>query len=62
MRTAELLAAHPGPVVLVNQATERILKLYGDLKFDLTVVDAPRRISCNGNRAPAREAIAVRHV
>jgi DNA adenine methylase len=28
VRTAEWLAAHPGPVVLSNQATSRIVKLY----------------------------------
>ena len=62
VRTAGLLAGHPGPVVLVNQATERILRLYRSLGFEIDVVDAPRRISCDGNRTPAREAIATRHL
>jgi DNA adenine methylase len=28
IRTAEWLSQHPGPVILVNQATPRIVKLY----------------------------------
>src|SRR2546430_2653133 len=35
VRTAELLAKHRGPVVLSNQATDRIVKLYRRLKFKL---------------------------
>jgi site-specific DNA-adenine methylase len=31
VRVAEWLARHPGPVVLSNQATERIVKLYRKL-------------------------------
>ncbi|WP_396626719.1 DNA adenine methylase [Luteitalea sp.] len=62
VRTAEFLAAHPGPVILANQATPRILDLYRGLGYDLQVLDAPRRISCNGNRTPAREVLATRHL
>jgi DNA adenine methylase len=58
-RTAIWLAKHPGPVVLVNQATPRIERLYRDLGFDLRFLDAPRRISCTGDRTPAREVIAT---
>ena len=62
VRTAEWLATHPGPVVLVNQATPRILDLYGALGYDLRGLDAPRRISCDGDRTPAREVLATRHL
>lgn len=61
-RTAAWLAGHPGPVVLVNQATPRILGLYRALGFRLHVLDAPRRISCTGDRRPAREVIAQRNL
>ena len=61
-RTAAWLAAHPGPVVLVNQATPRIRELYGSLGFELTELDAPRRISCTGDRTPAREVLATRNL
>lgn len=60
VRTAEVLARHDGPVVLVNQATERVDELYRRLGFATSYLDAPRRISCNGDRTPAREIVAVR--
>jgi len=61
-RAAEWLAKHKGPVVLSNQATPRIEKLYRALKFDLRFLNAPRRISCTGDRTPAREVLALRNV
>lgn len=61
-RTAEWLAKHTGPVILSNQATDRIVKLYKALGFSLKFLDAPRRISCNGDRSPAREVLAFRNV
>jgi DNA adenine methylase len=61
-RTAVWLAKHPGPVVLVNQATERIERLYRRLRYDVRFLDAPRRISCTGDRTPAREIIGTRNV
>ncbi len=61
-RTAELLAKHRGPVLLSNQATKRIVDLYQHLKFDLKFLDAPRRISCNGDRTAAREVLASRNL
>jgi DNA adenine methylase len=60
VRAAEWLAAHPGPVILSNQATPRIKKLYRNLGFKLGYYDAPRRISCNGDRRAAREVLAVK--
>lgn len=62
VRTAELLARHRGPVLLSNQATKRIVELYRRLKFRLKFLDAPRRISSNGNRDSAREVLAMRNV
>lgn len=62
VRLAEWLAAHPGPVVTSNQATERILALYTGLGFTLRVLDAPRLISCTGDRTPAKEVLASRNV
>jgi DNA adenine methylase len=61
-RTAGWLARHAGPVILVNQATERIETLYRSLGFHVRFLQAPRRISCNGDRRPAREIIAVRNL
>ena len=61
-QTARLLSSHRGPVVLANQATPRILKLYAELGFDLQLHDAPRRISCTGDRRPAKEVLATRNL
>jgi len=62
VRTAEWLAAHNGPVVLSNQATPRIVDLYRDLGYRVEFLNAPRRISCNGDRSPAREVLATRNL
>jgi len=62
VRAAEWLSKHQGPVILSNQATPRIKKLYAALEFDLKFLDAPRRISCTGDRAPAPEVLAVRNM
>jgi DNA adenine methylase len=62
VRAAEWLAAHSGPVVLSNQATERIVELYGRLGYEVEYLDAPRRISCTGDRSPAREVLAWRNL
>jgi DNA adenine methylase len=61
VRAAEWLAKHPGPVVLSNQATERIVKLYKQLGFALQFLNAPRMISCTGDRTPAREVLAIKN-
>jgi DNA adenine methylase len=61
-RTAEWLAQHRGPVVLVNQATDRIDTLYRRLGYQVQFLEAPRRISCTGDRTPAREIVAARNL
>ncbi|MBK8189900.1 MAG: Dam family site-specific DNA-(adenine-N6)-methyltransferase [Vampirovibrionales bacterium] len=61
-RLAEWLAAAPCPTVVSNQATERVLALYHRLGFEIALLDAPRRIACTGNRASAREMLAVRNL
>jgi DNA adenine methylase len=62
VRLAGWLARHPGPVVASNQATERIVQLYRGLGFDVKTLDAPRRISNNGDRTPAQEILATRNL
>ncbi|MGC8876008.1 DNA adenine methylase [Thermus sp.] len=59
---AQLLAGHPGPVVISNQATERVVRLYESLGFSLKFLSAPRRISCDGNRQRALEVLAFRNL
>ncbi len=62
VRLAEWLACHRGPVVASNQATERIVELYESLGFSLQFLNAPRRISCTGDRRPARELLALKGI
>ena len=61
-RTARHLAGHRGPVVLVNQATDRVEVLYRSLGYTVAFLDAPRRISCTGDRTPAAEILATRNL
>lgn len=59
-RLAEWLYAHQGPVVISNQATERVLDLYKSFGFSVKLLDAPRRISCTGDRSSAKEVLAFK--
>jgi DNA adenine methylase len=60
VRLAEWLSKHRGPTVVSNQATDRILQLYKRLGFKIRVLEAPRMISCTGDRSPAKEVLATR--
>ena len=62
VRLARHLARHRGPVAASNQATKRIVELYRGLGFKLRFFAAPRRISCTGDRTPARELLATRNL
>jgi DNA adenine methylase len=62
VRVATRLARHPGPIVLVNQATPRVIALYRELGYRLRYLEAPRRISCTGDRTRAREVLASRNI
>ena len=62
VRLAEWLAKHRGPVVLSNQATPRITDIYKSLGFRLNYLQAPRMISCNGDRTPASEILATKNL
>ncbi len=61
-QTAHWLSLHPGPVILSNQATQRILELYQDYGFSIIQLEGPRKISCTGDRSPAREVLALRNL
>jgi DNA adenine methylase len=62
VRTAEWLARHRGPVVLANQATGRIVNLYRALGFRIRFLDAPRMISCTGDRTRVKEVLAMKNL
>ena len=61
VRLVRHLARHPGPVLLSNQCTPRIVELYRDAGFELRFFAAPRRISCK-QRLPATEVLASRNL
>ena len=58
-RLAHWLAERQGPVVLSNQATDRIVELYSDLGFELIHLQGRRSISRTGDRTPAGEILAL---
>lgn len=62
VRLAQWLTRHKGPVILSNQATARVLKLYKQLGFRTRILQAPRMISCTGDRTRADEVLAVRNL
>lgn len=62
VRLAEWLTKHPGPVVLSNQATPRIVRLYRSLGFSLTFHDRLRLISCQSKRPSDKEVLATKSV
>ena len=62
IRLAYWLAEQSVPVVASNLATDRIIELYDNLGFSIQKIEAPRRISCNGNRVPAIEILATLNV
>lgn len=62
VRAAKWLSKHKGPVVLSNEATDRIIELYTSLGFKITILDAPRFISCTGDRKKAKEVLATKNL
>jgi len=62
VRLVDWLALHNGPVVLSNQATDRIVKLYKGAGYQCELFQAPRMISCDGNRRRAVEVLAIRNL
>jgi DNA adenine methylase len=54
-------AAHSGPVVATNAATERVLDLYRSNSYTVETLEAPRRISSDGDRTPALEMLATKN-
>ena len=62
VRVAKWLSTHPGPVVLSNQATPRIVKLYRSLGFSLKFKNAPRRIELYGRTTSCAGSLAVQNL
>jgi DNA adenine methylase len=62
IQLAKMFAAHDGPVIASNQATERVIDLYKNLGFTVETVLAPRMISSSGDRTPAMEMFATKNI
>ena len=62
VRLVDFLADYTCPVVISNQATDRMLELYKNAGYEIQILDVARRISCNGDRTPAKEILATRNV
>jgi DNA adenine methylase (dam) len=62
VKLAEMLAALNCPVVASNKATDRIQDLYKGLGFDIEIISARRRISCNGDRTAVNEILATKNI
>lgn len=62
VRLARWLASHKGPVVVSNQATDRIVDLYHGFNFKIDILDAPRMINCTGDRTKAQEILAYKNL
>lgn len=62
VRLARWLTRQTVPVVLSNQATDRVTRLYRDLGFKLKTLKAPRLINCTGDRTPAIEVLAMKNL
>lgn len=59
---AEWCVAHPGPVVLCNQATPRIVELYTRLGFTIIPLTRPERMRRYGAQGVAHEVMALRNL
>ncbi len=56
------LRFHEGPTVISNQYSDAAKVLYRKYGFKVEVLEAPRRISSDGDRTPAREILATRNL
>lgn len=60
---AGFLSIHPGPVVLMNNATQRIQELYARLGFHMELIHAPQHMhQGHGETGPVLEMMATRNL
>lgn len=60
-RLVRWVSKHPGPIIASNSSTPRICQLYRDAGFSIYEGQAPRSISCTGDRTPAMEILAFKN-
>lgn len=61
LRLVKHLSKYQCPIVISNQATDRVVDLYRSNGYEVCLLDAPRMISCKGDRAKAREVMAFKN-
>jgi len=61
-RLIKHLRKYECPIVISNQATDRIIDLYRHSGYEITIIEAPRMISCNGGRMRAKEVLAMKNI
>lgn len=61
-RLIDWLKKKKNPIVLSNQATDRILDLYRKAGFKTRIISAPRKISSDGNRDNVDEVLAFKNL
>lgn len=62
VRLVNWLKQFNSPKIISNHATPRIIELYKQVGMTIYTLEAPRMISCNGNREKAIEVFAVKHI
>lgn len=60
IRLLEWVKTLPASVCVSQQLTPRIIDLWRNSGLHIELVNAPRRISCNGDRAPKMEMLAYK--
>ena len=62
IRLVSWLDKYQGPTILMNHPTDRIMELYQDHGFSLSIISAPRSISCQKlGRKPCQEVVAIKN-
>ncbi len=61
-RLVKHLSKYECHIVISNQATDRVVDLYEKNGYKILLIDAPRMISCNGDRTRAQEVLALRNI
>jgi DNA adenine methylase len=60
VRLATWMSKQSGTVVVSNSSSERVQHLYKAFGFGVELIDAPRSISCDGNRKRVKEVFAIK--
>jgi DNA adenine methylase len=62
VRLVEWLSDFNNPIVISNQATNRVIDLYEKNEYSIEFVTTVRKISCKGDRPKTTEVLAYRNI